>query len=168
MQNPFQANLRKPWLLLCTTLLVVYTISPGEYATLFYFNAPSSLLEALMFLLSFPLGDALMFLFHSPTHGVTERFVFWAPAMGLGYAQWFHIFPALLRRRQAQSTTLNLAGGESVARPPSPLGLRASSATTTPLTMTPSLPHGAERPPVPQFNERGLTPLERIFRDDES
>jgi hypothetical protein len=169
MQNPFQANLRKPWLLLCTTLLVVYTIAPGEYETLFYFNAPGSLVEALMFLLSFPLGDALMFLFHSAAHGRMERFVFWALAMGLGYAQWFHILPALLRRRHEQSTTLNLVAGESVARPSqTPLGLRAALETTPLTTPLPSSPHAAERPPVPQFNERGLTPLERIFRDDEN
>jgi len=160
MQNPFQANLRKPWLLLCTTTLVVYSIMPGMHETLFYRDAPSSFLEALMFLLAFPLGDALMFVFHSPRHGMLERFVFWALAMGLGYAQWFHIFPALLRRKQQSATTLNLDAGGGVAfADKSPLGLNA----TQPLSMP-----EAARPPVPQFNERGLTPLERIFRDDET
>src|SRR5207248_10770144 len=74
--------------------------------TLFYLNAPSSVLEALMFLLSFPLGDALMFLFHSAQHDIIERFVFWALAMGIGYVQWFHLFPALLRQDR-KSTRLN-------------------------------------------------------------
>ena len=158
MQNPFKPNLRRPWILLCTTLLLVYTIMPGEHATLFYSDAPSAPLEALMFLLSFPLGDAVAFLFHSPWHNSTQRFVFWAFAMGLGYAQWFHLFPALLRRRSERATTLNLAGRESVApHARAPLGL--SSAETRPL-------EEAQRPPVPQFNERGLTPLERILRDD--
>jgi hypothetical protein len=156
MQNPFQPNLRSPWLLLCVTLLVLYTIMPGEHATLFYYYAPSAPIEALMFLLSFPLGDAAAFVFHSPWHSHLERFVFWAFAMGLGYAQWFHLFPALLRRRSARATTLNLAGVESVASR-SPLGL--ASAETKPLD-------DAQRPPVPEFNERGLTPLERILRDD--
>ncbi|MDT5157306.1 MAG: hypothetical protein QOH51_1663 [Acidobacteriota bacterium] len=170
MQNPFQTNLRKPWLLLCTTVLVVYSISPGEHETLFYFNAPGSLLEALMFLLSFPLGDLLMFPFHSPAHAVMERFAFWAVAMGIGYAQWFHLFPALLRRTQTQTTTLNLSTCENVARPArTSLGLH--SAETTPLSLGANEPthalDDASRPPVPQFNERGLTPLERMFRDDE-
>jgi hypothetical protein len=160
MQNPFQSNLRKPWLLLCTTTLVVYSISPVTTETLFYWNAPSSVLEALMFLLSFPLGDALMFFFYSDSHGIMERFVFWALAMGLGYAQWFHLFPALLRRKQQNAITLNLDAGGGVAfADKSPLGLNA----TQPL----SLPEAA-RPPVQQFNERGLTPLERIFRDDDA
>src|SRR5437588_1859833 len=160
MQNPFQPNLRRPWLLLCTTLLVTYSVMPVRHETLFYFDAPSSVLEALMFLLSFPLGDSLMFLFHSAAHGVTERFVFWAVAMGMGYAQWFHLFPALLRRRQSNATTLNLSEGRGVApATENPLGLNTPAAT-------PALE--AERPPVPQFNERGMTPLERVFRGDEA
>lgn len=158
MQNPFQPNLRKPWLLLCTTLLVVYTIMPGEHVTLFFYYASSALLEALMFLLAFPLGDAAAFLAYSPRLGTTERFIFWALAMGLGYAQWFHLFPALLRRRSERAATLNPEGCESVApHARTPLGL--SSAEPKPL-------NEAQRPPVPQFNERGLTPLERILRDD--
>lgn len=157
MQNPFQPNLRKPWLLLCTTVLVTYSIMPVRHETLFYYDSPSSVLEALMFLLSFPLGDAFMFLFHDATHGVTERFVFWAMAMGLGYAQWFHLFPALLRRRQSRVTTMNLGQGAGVApAPETPLGLAAPGAA-------PALE--AERPPVTQFDERGLTPLERVLRD---
>jgi len=158
MQNPFQPNLRKPWILLCTTLLLVYTIMPGGHQTLFFYDAPSAPVEALMFLLSFPLGDAFAFLLHSPAAGATERFAFWAAAMGLGYAQWFHLFPALLRRTGERATTLNLAGGESVALPArAPLG--PASAETRPL-------NEARRTHAPHFNERGLTPLERILRDD--
>jgi hypothetical protein len=159
MQNPFQPNLRKPWLLLCTTLLVVYSIMPVERGTLFFDGAPSSFLEALMFLLSFPLGTAAAFLFHSAGFGVVGRFLFWALAMGLGYAQWFYLFPALLRRAGAgaRTNTLNLSAVTGVTRP-SPLGL----GVTQPL---PAL--DAARPPVPQFNARGLTPLERAFRDEE-
>jgi hypothetical protein len=158
MQNPFQPNLRRPWILLCTSLVVTYTIMPGEHTTLFFYYAPSAFLEALMFLLSFPLGDAAVFLLHSPRAGATERFAFWTVAMALGYAQWFHLFPALLKRSSERATTLNLAGVESVALPArAPLGL--SSAETRPL-------NEAQRPPMPHFNEHGLTPLERILRDD--
>jgi hypothetical protein len=160
MLNPFQPNLRKPWLLLCTTALVTYSIMPVRHETIFYFNAPSSVLEALMFLLSFPLGDAFMFLFHSASHAVMERFVFWALAMGIGYAQWFHIFPALLRRRQTESAALNLSAPQGVARAAAnPLGLAAAS-------KQPALE--TSRAPAAQFDERGLTPLERALRDDAS
>src|SRR2546423_11309 len=160
VENPFQPNLRRPWLLLGTTLGVTYSVMPARHDTLFYYDAPSSIIEALMFLLSFPLGDALMFLFHSAAHAVTERFVFWALAMGIGYAQWFHLFPALLRRARPNVTTLNLTTAGSVASANKrPLGLDSTESA-------PALDAG--RPPVPQFNERGMTPLERILRDDGS
>jgi hypothetical protein len=79
--------------------------------------------------------------------------------MGLGYAQWFHLFPALKRREaRRRMNTLNPAAVESVA-PASPLGLG----------LTPPRPAlEAARPPVPQFNERGMTPLERILRDEDN
>jgi hypothetical protein len=159
VQNPFQENLRKPWLLLCTTLLVVYSIMPVERETLFFSGAPSSVIEALMFLLSFPLGTSVMFLFHADDLGVFGRFAFWALAMGLGYAQWFHLFPALLRRAPARHTsTLNLSTRAGVVSRPAP-----GSAVTRPL----ALPDAAAQTPVPPFNERGMTPLERVFRDGE-
>ena len=160
MQNPFQQNLRKPWLLLCTTLLVVYSIMPVERETFFFSGAPSSVIEALMFLLSFPLGTAVMFLFHADDYGVTGRFAFWAAAMGAGYLQWFHLLPALLRRLPTRSpTTLNLSAAGGVA----PHAAFGAGATTRPL----GLPDAAARPPVPQFNDRGQTPLERVLRDEE-
>ena len=171
MQNPFQDNLRKPWALLCVTLLVTYSIMPGGHATLFFDHGPSTPLEALMFLLSFPLGTAAGLLFHSPDMGVKGRFVFWAVAMGLGYAQWFHLFPALLRRVESQQTrvsnTLNLSPAGRVASP-GPLGLDSHSSLglDEPAAHPPAL-GDAPRPPVPQFNERGLTPLERVFREGE-
>ena len=82
-----------------------------------------------------------------------------ALGMGVGYLQWFHLFPALLRRaaEPPAPTTLNLSAAHGVA-PRAPLGLGA----TRPL----ALPESA-RPPVPQFNDRGQTPLERVFRDGE-
>ncbi|HEX8558368.1 MAG TPA: hypothetical protein VF668_09710 [Pyrinomonadaceae bacterium] len=162
MQNPFQDNLRRPWLLLCVTLLVIYSITslmPGAGETLFFDDAAGSLLEALMFLLSFPLGAAAAAPFHSADLGVKGRFAFWALGMGVGYAQWFHLFPALLRRAAPGQThtALNLSPAAAPAREPlgpnvtRPLGDRLDAA----------------RPPIPQFNDRGLTPLERVFREEE-
>ncbi len=158
MQNPFQPNLRKPWLLLCTTLLLVYSIMPGAHRTLFFDAAPISILEAAMALLSFPLGTAVAFVFHSSDFGLTGRFAFWAAAMGLGYAQWFHLFPALKRWEKGRRlNTLNLPAGPSVVSG-SPLGLN-------PAAQLPAL--DPARPPVPQFNDHGRTPLERILRDED-
>lgn len=158
MQNPFQPNLRKPWLLLCTTLLLVYSIMPDEHRTLFFDAAPSSVLEAAMALLSFPLGTAVAFVFHSADFGVFSRLAFWAAAMGLGYAQWFHLFPALKRREERRrADAQNLPAGAGVAAA-SPLGLGAARTLHA---------LDAARTPAPQFNDRGMTPLERILRDED-
>ena len=161
MQNPFQPNLRKLWILLCTTALLTYTIMPVEQETLFYVDASSAWLEALMFLLSFPLGDAVMMLFYSEAHGLTGRFVTWALAMGIGYAQWFHLFPALLRERPAPApVTLNLSGAPGVACAP------AAGAQTQALPR-PGPTFFTDAPPTAPLDERGLTPVERVFREKE-
>jgi len=161
MQNPFQTNLRKPWILLCTTLLLTYTIMPVEQETIFYSNASSPVLEALMFMLSFPLGDSVMMLFYSETDGVLGRFVTWAMAMGVGYAQWFHLFPALLRDRPGSSpVTLNLSGAPRVACAP------GAGAQTRALPH-PGPTHFTDAPPIAPLDERGLTPVERVFREKE-
>ena len=112
-----------------------------------------------MSLLSFPLGTAVAFVFHSGDFGIFGRLAFWAAAMGLGYAQWFHLLPAL-RRWEARRRihTLNLSACAGVVPRPA-----FDSRATQPL----GLPDAA-RPPVPQFNERGQTPLERILRDEEN
>ena len=161
MQNPFQPNLRKLWILLCTTALLTYTIMPVEHETLFYDDASSAWLEALMFLLSFPLGDAVMMLFYSESHGLAGRFVTWALAMGVGYAQWFHLFPALLRECPAPAPlTLNLSDAPGVAYAP-------GGAAQTQALPRPRPSHFADAPPTAPFDDRGLTPVERVFRDKE-
>jgi len=161
MQNPFQPNLRKLWILLCTTALLTYTIMPVEHETLFYVDASSAWLEALMFLLSFPLGDAVMMLIYSEAHDLTARFVTWALAMGVGYVQWFHLFPALLRKRPTPApVTLNLSGAPGVAYAPAAAARGRELPHSRPA-------HFTDAPPTAPFDERGLTPVERVFREKE-
>lgn len=160
MQNPFQPNLRKLWILLCTSTLLTYTIMPVRHETLFYVDASSSWLEALMFLLSFPLGDALMLLFYSEDYGIMGRFALWALAMGVGYAQWFHLFPALVSRKPpAPVTTLNLSAAPGVAFAP--------AAGAAPARALPGRTPARDAPPTSPLDDRGLTPIERVFRDKE-
>jgi hypothetical protein len=160
MQNPFQPNLRKPWALLCLTALVVYSILPVRGDSLTDIDAISFWLEALMFLLAFPLGDLLASLFYAGDGSIAARFTFWAIALAVGYVQWFSILPALLRRKRARVTTLNLAT----------VGNVAFESGTTPQTASarpePELSPLHDAPPVPQFNDRGMTPLEIILRDE--
>ena len=159
MQNPFQPNLRKLWILLCTSTLLTYTIMPVQHETIFYVDASSSVLEALMFLLSFPLGDLVMAIFYSEEHGLMSRFALWGLAMGVGYAQWFHLFPALLRRKApAPMTTLNLSAAPGVA---------FAHAPAAPAQALPGRTPTHDAPPTTPLDDRGLTPIERVFRDKE-
>ena len=155
MTNPFQPNLRKPWLLLCLTAAVTYAILPVRHDSLFDPNALSFWLEVLMFLLAFPLGDLFAFLFYGGGGGIFERFVFWSLALAVGYVQWFHILPALLRRKKSRVTTLNLAAAGNVAFGAAPATGADSAAQLD----------RRESPPVPQFDGDGLTPLERVFSE---
>ena len=86
----------------------------------------------------------------------------WMLALAVGYAQWFHIFPALLGRKNKSVTTLNLAAVGNVAFEGDP------APQTDPATYETKPLSAPNEPPVPQFNDRGLTPLERILRDDEA
>lgn len=161
MPNPFQPNLRKPWLLLCVSTALTYAVVPVRGDALFDPDSISSWLEAVMFLLAFPLGDLLALAFYSGEGGVIERFLLWSLAMAVGYAQWFHVFPALLGRKTRRVTTLNLAPLGNVAFGGGPAAQTVRAAPETKPSAAPS------EPPVPQFNDRGLTPLERILRDEE-
>jgi hypothetical protein len=165
MQNPFQPNLRKPWLLLCVTALMTYAILPVTHAPRFNPYAASNLLEVLMFLLAFPLGDLALLTFDSQSFfesyssGIGERFVRWGLALLVGYVQWFHLVPALLARRRPAVTTLNLSPDDMVASAP------AAAPVYAPGPRPEKQLNASSSPPVPQFDARGLTPLERIIAE---
>lgn len=160
MTNPFQPNLRKPWLLLCISTALTYAVVPVRSDSLFDPNAISFWLETIMFGLAFPLGDLLALAFYTGDGGIIERFLLWSMALAVGYAQWFHIFPALLRGKTPRVTTLNLAAVGNVALESGPAAQTGPASRETKPLAAPT------EPPVPQFNDRGLTPLERILRDE--
>jgi hypothetical protein len=164
MRNPFQSNVRRPWLLLSATLLLAYSLAPYKPSGGFDFNAVATFLEILMFLISFPLSLVALLASDEFGGGPITRSQFWALALALGYFQWFHLAPFFLRRRSAPALTLNLAADPTVAsavrvapphtREPAPYSPPSAALTA------------ADAPPVPQFNERGRTPLERVFEDE--
>jgi hypothetical protein len=78
-------------------------------------------------------------------------------ALALGYVQWFHLVPALLARRRPAVTTLNLSPDNMVASAP------AAAYDCAPGPPPAKQLDAAPTPPVPQFDARGLTPLERIL-----
>jgi hypothetical protein len=153
MRNPFQSNVRRPWLLLSATLLLAYALTPFKPTGELDVNAVATLLEIIMFLLSFPLSILAVVASQEFGAGLVTRTQYWALALALGYFQWFHLAPLLLRRRRVPAVTLNLADASPVAP--------AAPAARPPAALT-----AADDPPVQQFNERGRTPLERIIEED--
>ena len=165
MKNSFRFDVKTRWLLLATSTLVVYAVVPVRGGALFDLNAISTWLQLLLFLLTFPLGSFFVLLVHSMAggfseFGIVEQFQMWVVAVALGFLQWFFLIPAMLGRRSPEVMALNLSAGAgvpAVASPPAP-GLLNSGRADTP-----------DAPPVPQFDERGRTPFERILnRDDDS
>ena len=160
MRRPSRHDMRKHWLSLCATVLVLYTVFPVRLEDLYDAGSLTALLELVMFLLSFPLGSLFMCAFYTGLGGIGERILLWTMALALGYVQWFHLVPALLARRRPAVTTLNLSPDNMVAS--APAAAPASDPAPPPAKQLnhPAVP----TPPVPQFDARGLTPLERILR----
>lgn len=149
-------GLRKHWLSLCATALVLYIAFLLRYASLYDLGALSSRLELLMFFLSFPLGTVFMYTFYTGVGGIAERVLLWPIALAIGYIQWFHLVPMLCRRFGASVTTLNLSASDKVALP-SAERVNTSDAGSESRLLERSAP------PVPQFDSDGKTPLERIL-----
>jgi len=165
MQNSFRFDVKTRWLLLATSTLVIYTVVPVRRDALFDLNAISTWLQFLLFLLTFPLGSFFVLLVHAfaggfGDFGIVEQFQMWVVAVALGFLQWFFLIPAMLGRQSSAVTTLNLSAGAgvpAVISAPAPGGLPVSDADVA-----------TDAPPIPQFDERGRTPFERILGDDDN
>ena len=163
MQNSFRFDVKTRWLLLATSMLIVYCIVPVRRGALFDLNAISTWVQLVLFLLTFPLGSFFVLLVHAMAggfdqFGIVEQFQMWVVAVALGFLQWFFLVPALLGRKSPEVTALNLSAAASapaVAATHAPGALPESDANVA-----------TETPPIPQFAERGRTPFERILGDD--
>jgi hypothetical protein len=178
MQNSFRFDVKTRWLLLATTTLVVYCVVPIRRNAMFDLDAISTWLRILLFALTFPLGtffvmfvNALAGFFDGTSvdgysisgggGGVVEQFQMWAIAVAGGFLQWFFIIPTLLGRRRHEVTALNLSSGGAAP-------VAAAAAAHAPVLLNAGHAHTPDAPPVPQFDERGRTPFERILSDDDA
>ena len=151
MQSHFQSRLRRPWLLACAGLLLCYALAPVNYDGELDLYALANFADCVAVFVSFPLGLIVALGLGQIDFGLTHRSQLWALCLVFGYVQWFHFVPLLCRRAPTPAVSLNLAGDERVA-----------AAAAPPVDPLPAQP-AAESPPMPQFNEHGRTPLERVF-----
>jgi hypothetical protein len=155
MRDYFQSVMRGPRpILSAAVLLLCYAITPFTYDGGLDFDALPRLADLFAILISFPLGLLAAIGLDQLSQGFIHRSQFWALCLACGYFQWFHLIPLVCRRWSARTTILNLAGAEQVAR---------ADPEARPADPQPSQLAAAHAQPMPQFNEFGRTPLERVF-----
>ena len=162
MQNSCRFDVKTRWLLLATSTLVIYSVVPVRRDALFDLNAISTWLQFLLFLLTFPLGSFFVLFVHAfaggfSDFGIVEQFQMWVVAVALGFLQWFFLIPALTGRKSPEVTALNLS-----AAPAAPAAASAHAPGALPES---DANVATDAPPIPQFDERGRTPFERILSD---
>lgn len=155
MRNRSESHARSPWPFLCAALLMCYALAPLTYEGELDLYALSRLADLISLVISFPLGLlAVLGLEELADHSV-HRSQCWALCMVFAYFQWFHLVPLLCRRRPVRAVILNLAGDERVAP--------AAVAEAPPADARPARLVAAHAQLMPQFNDLGRTPLERVF-----
>jgi hypothetical protein len=165
MQNSFRFDAKTRWLLLATSALVIYSVVPIRRGALYDLNTISTWLQFLLFVLTFPLGSFFVLFVHAfaggfGEFGIVEQFQMWVVAVALGFFQWFFLIPAMFGRKSSEVTTLNLSSGGAAPA--------AAAAARAPGLLNAGHAHTPDAPPVPQFDERGRTPFERILGGDDN
>ena len=155
MANHSESCPRRPWPLVCAALLVCYALAPFTGEGELNLRALSRLADLITFIFSFPLGLIAALGLDQLHAGLGHRSQFWALGLAAGYVQWFHLVPLLFRQSPVRAAVLNLAGEERVAP--------AAAPETLPADPQPARLAAARAQLMPQFNELGRTPLERVF-----
>lgn len=154
MANHSESCPRRPWPLVCAALLVCYALLPFTDDGELNLYALGRLADVIAFIFSFPLGLLAALGLEQFGAGLGHRSQFWSLALAAGYVQWFHLVPLLFRQAPVRTAILNLAGDERVA----PAAAETQSKDAPPARLA-----AAPAQLVPQFNELGRTPLERVF-----
>ena len=147
----------KTWLVAGMTSLVLHRLleaGPDTGAML--------LPEAAMIALSFPFGPiAMLFILMgvegSGANADLSWLLDWSTLLFIGYIQWFWVLPEM--RRNNQAITLNLAPPIEIA-PATPPDDSATLSEAAP----PAFDAATLLPPLAEFDEAGLTALERVLQ----
>lgn len=172
MRVECKTGAEKAWLAASVSAFVLYHLSEGAYVTdgMFLFGA-------LMVGLSFPLGPIAMCCFAvmaslSGGESVWMWLLDWPTLIFVGYVQWFWLLPEI--RRSNEPIALNLtqiAAPVAAARvpdnSPAPTMKETLPAAITPAAQV-SFDAASFLPPLEEFDEAGLTALERVLRADDA
>lgn len=173
-----KTKLEKAWIVASVTALVLHRLLEDEP------NVSGALLlfEWAMILLSFPFGPVAMIFLAIVVESLgvyrDVSWLFdWSTLLFVGYIQWFWVLPEI--RRNSQLLTLNLTSPVAIVSPvetispikiTSPSEIAAPAAPPDASLTPPELPApfvfdvAAFVPVLAEFDEAGLTALERVLR----
>jgi len=121
------------------------------------------LLEAAMIALSFPFGPIAMLFILIGVQGASDYtdlswLLDWSTLLFIGYIQWFWVLPEM--RQNNQLITLHLAPPVEIVS-----ALPPNDSATLPATALPVVFNSAIFvPPLTEFDEAGLTALDRVLQ----
>lgn len=164
MRLPCKTKFEKAWLVTSLIVLVMHRVlevaPPDSYAPAYLLQI---WLEVAMVVLTFPLGGLVMFVLRDAVFWCDacrglEGTLDWSTLLFAGYIQWFWVLPEILRSRPL--TFLNLRQREETVSPDASLPAaapQALAATAESFTFPPA-----------EFDEAGLTALDRVLRAEVS
>ena len=178
-----KTKIEKAWLVTSVVILVAHKLLEASSSGYHPSDPFRVWLELSMIVLSFPLGGLTLFALHGAMFwcGDCRNFEFlfdWSTLLFAGYIQWFWVLPEFLRGRKL--TLLDLKRlPETAATNASPDGVEAqpaplSAAPPAPVPAAPpNIPEAAPpsafdvaafAPPLAEFDEAGLTALDRVLQ----
>ena len=178
-----KTKIEKAWLVTSVVSLVAHKLLEASSSGYHSSDPLRAWLELSMIVLSFPLGGLTVFALHGAMFWCDDcrnlEFLFdWSTLLLAGYIQWFWVLPEFLRGRKL--TLLDLRRlPETAASNASPAGIEAqpaplSAAPPAPIPAAPpNIPEAAPpsafdvaafAPPLAEFDEAGLTALDRVLQ----
>jgi hypothetical protein len=171
-----KTKIEKAWLATSACIFVLHRIlensSPGCYAD----AAPLRMwLGVAMIALSFPFGGLALLALHAALFWCDDcrnvEFLFdWSTLLFAGYIQWFWVLPEIFRNRELTLLDLKrlpetVAPNVSTPGPdPAPAALETASPVVLEAAPLPAFEAAAFVPGFAEFDEAGLTALDRIFQ----
>jgi hypothetical protein len=171
-----KTKIEKAWLVTSASIFILHRLledaSPGCYAG----TAPLRMwLGVAMIALSFPFGGLALLALHAALFWCDDcrnvNFLFdWPTLLFAGYIQWFWVLPEILRNRELTLLDLKrlpLTVSPSISTPdpePAPAALEAASPVAFEAAPLPAFDAAAFVPRLPEFDEAGLTALDRVLQ----
>jgi hypothetical protein len=177
MRFECKTKFEKAWLAASVAIFITYRLLEGSSPGYYTLGAMlTQRLELAMLILSFPLGGLTMFVLNDALYWCEgcrnlEFLLDWPTLLFAGYIQWFWVLPEFLRSRKLTlldlkrlPETLSPNAAPVVVRPATPAALDAAPPRALDAAPLPAFDAAAYAPARAEFDEAGLTALDRVFQ----